>query len=181
MMISFVWGVIFLLYALGYFFSPDNKKVSVMLCWMSCCFGLGVWHYSEFNLMELSLYQWYIDLSYLLYAVIDFFIASVLFLFGFKSLGRVVYLSSLLHSTALAAYSLGYLPYFTLYGYAMIGINLLLLGMLFRDSHGAGMVLECYRRVVDILPNSHHRRKMDRYSNDLYTNQLLSRHTRDFV
>lgn len=178
-MTSFVWGVIFSLYALGYCFSDDKHRPGIMLCWASCCFGLGVWHYSEFNIMEVNLYGWYLEGSYFLYSIVDFCIASWLMWYGFRRLGQVVYLSSLLHAVALVAYSFNYIHYFAFYGYVMIGINLLLLGMLFRDSRGNDMAMERLGRAVALLPSKNTNLKDIRACNDAYNHALLSRHVKD--
>lgn len=168
---SITWSIILLLYALGWLFEPnDRRQIATQICFMTCLTCVLLVRFPEYNF----------SLPSIGFFLIDFIGFIFLLIYGFRVLSLVFCASLLSHAGAAVSYLIGFHSFFEIYNPIMVFINIVVLGVLFCGSRGFDLVLELYRILMDVMPDSHHRKKMRRLQNELYNCELLRDIKKDF-
>ena len=179
-MTSLCWGLIILAYALGLYFEKRPRHgLAIVICFFSCLLQLSAYHYGTYQLTEIQLFKWYVEGTFLMYAIIDLLCFTLLILLSFRLLPIILLSSALLHAAGAVFYAVGYLPFFTMYGNVTIILNILMLGILFVGSVGFDMVLECCRSCVDGVYGLCGDKEDYRVENTQYNKDLISFHVKD--
>jgi hypothetical protein len=153
-----IWGVFSCIYGLGSIFSSSIvKRDAASLCWVSCMFGLLVFHTSGLinqYLVDETGYK--LAIGHYFYTLGDAAILVLLIKVFNKILTPINLLFSIsivTHLTAIITDSLGYAPFIKFaYEPIMVFTNIIIIGVLFHDSHGHRLISKfsriCIQRAV---------------------------------
>jgi len=141
-----IWGVLSCFYGLGALFSSSSvRRDAASLCWISCMFGLLVFHTSGIinqYLIDETGYKFAIGFYF--YTVGDIAILMLLIKL-FKTiltpLNLLFSINIITHLIAIVSDSIGYTPFIKFaYEPIMVCSNILIIGVLFHDSHGYRLI-----------------------------------------
>jgi len=169
--VSMVWVIIFCLYAVGWFFEDsERREIALQICFLSCLTCVVLVRFPELNY----------SIAPFGFAFVDLIAFALLFSFRFKVLSLLVGLSFLCHVLAGISLASDLPMIYYYYSHIMIAVNIGILSVLFINSRGSHLVMQCCRGAVALMPSSQCRKDLARLENDIYTLEIMQSIERDF-
>ena len=144
-----VWGAMLVVYGGAAFFHKSIvRKMAACFCWMSCAFGLLIFHTShyvqEFITESTNML---LPVGYFLYSIADITVLLLIYKTYRKRFNKLclLFLASITtHLVAVFSDVVGFSVFFNLYEYIMVFINVLIIGILFNGSYGHRAIHKCF-------------------------------------